>query len=87
MNKGEVRVLLGSTGKMGTGTNCQKKLIALHNLDIPWRPSDLQQRIGRIERQGNQNSVAHVFNYVTKAVLMRIYIRHWKQNSVSSDRS
>ena len=66
VNKGEVRVLLGSTGKMGTGTNCQKKLIALHNLDIPWRPSDLQQRIGRIERQGNQNSVAHVFNYVTK---------------------
>ncbi|MEE0505061.1 MAG: toprim domain-containing protein [Ruminococcus callidus] len=61
VNKGEVRVLLGSTGKMGTGTNCQKKLIALHNLDIPWRPSDLQQRIGRIERQGNQNSVAHVF--------------------------
>lgn len=50
VNKGEVRVLLGSTGKMGTGTNCQKKLIALHNLDIPWRPSDLQQRIGRIER-------------------------------------
>lgn len=66
VNKGEVRALLGSTGKMGTGTNCQKKLIALHNLDIPWRPSDLQQRIGRIERQGNQNSVAHVFNYVTK---------------------
>lgn len=66
VNKGEVRVLLGSTGKMGTGTNCQKKLIALHNLDIPWRPSDLQQRIGCIERQGNQNSVAHVFNYVTK---------------------
>lgn len=66
VNKGEVRILLGSTGKMGTGTNCQKKLIALHNLDIPWRPSDLQQRIGRIERQGNQNSVAHVFNYVTK---------------------
>lgn len=66
VNKGEVRVLLGSTGKMGTGTNCQKKLIALHNLDIPWRPSDLQQRIGRIERQGNQNSMAHVFNYVTK---------------------
>ena len=66
VNKGEARVLLGSTGKMGTGTNCQKKLIALHNLDIPWRPSDLQQRIGRIERQGNQNSVAHVFNYVTK---------------------
>ncbi len=66
VNKGEVRVLLGSTGKMGTGTNCQKKLIALHNLDISWRPSDLQQRIGRIERQGNQNDKAHVFNYVTK---------------------
>lgn len=66
VNKGEIRVLLGSTGKMGTGTNCQKKLVALHNLDIPWRPSDLQQRIGRIERQGNQNDKAHVFNYVTK---------------------
>lgn len=66
VNKGEVRVLLGSTSKMGTGTNCQKKLIALHNLDIPWRPSDLQQRIGRIERQGNQNAKAHVYNYVTK---------------------
>ena len=66
VNKGEIRVLLGSTGKMGTGTNCQKKLVALHNLDIPWRPSDLQQRIGRIERQGNQNTKAHVFNYVTK---------------------
>ncbi len=51
---------------MGTGTNCQKKLVALHNLDIPWRPSDLQQIIGRIERQGNQNAKAHVFNYVTK---------------------
>lgn len=66
VNKGEIRVLLGSTGKMGTGTNCQKELVALHNLDIPWRPSDLQQRIGRIERQGNQNSKAHVYNYVTK---------------------
>ncbi len=66
VNKREVRVLLGSTSKMGTGTNCQKKLIALHNLDIPWRPSDLQQRIGRIERQGNQNAKAHVYNYVTK---------------------
>lgn len=66
VNKGEIRVLLGSTGKMGTGTNCQKKLIALHNLDIPWRPSDQQQRIGRIERQGNQNAKAHVYNYVTK---------------------
>lgn len=52
--------------KMSTGTNYQKKLIALHNLDIPWRPSDLQQRIGRIERQGNQNAKAHVYNYVTK---------------------
>lgn len=77
VNKGEVRVLLGSTGKMGTGTNCQKKLIALHNLDIPWRPSDLQQRIGRIERQGNQNSVAHVFNYVTKGSFdAYLYVRH-----------
>lgn len=66
VNKGEIRVLLGSTGKMGTGTNCQKELVALHNLDIPWRPSDLQQRIGRIGRQGNQNSKAHVYNYVTK---------------------
>lgn len=66
VNKGEVRVLFGSTAKMGTGTNCQKKLIALHNLDIPWRPSDMSQRGGRIERQGNENSKAHIYNYVTK---------------------
>ena len=66
VNKGEVRVLLGSTAKMGTGTNCQKKLIALHNIDIPWRPSDMSQRGGRIERQGNENSKAHIYNYVTK---------------------
>ena len=55
MRAGQVRVLLGSTAKMGAGTNVQDKLIALHDLDCPWRPSDLQQRLGRIVRQGNEN--------------------------------
>lgn len=63
---GSVRILLGSTQKMGTGTNCQKKLIALHNLDVPWRPSDLEQRIGRIVRQGNEHEEVAVFRYVTE---------------------
>lgn len=56
MRSGEVRVLIGSTQKMGAGTNAQRKLIALHHMDCPWRPSDLQQREGRIIRQGNENS-------------------------------
>ena len=63
---GRVRVLLGSTQKMGAGTNVQDRLIALHDLDCPWRPSDLQQRSGRIIRQGNKNQKIHIFRYVTK---------------------
>ena len=63
---GQVRVLLGSTAKMGAGTNVQDRLVALHDLDCPWRPGDLAQRKGRIERQGNQNETVHVFRYVTE---------------------
>ena len=63
---GQVRVLLGSTQKMGAGTNVQDRLVALHDLDCPWRPGDLAQRKGRIERQGNQNEKVHVFRYVTE---------------------
>ena len=63
---GQVRVLLGSTAKMGAGTNVQDRLVALHDLDCPWRPGDLAQRKGRIERQGNQNPLVHVYRYVTE---------------------
>ncbi|MDF2923885.1 MAG: hypothetical protein K0R57_2799 [Paenibacillaceae bacterium] len=66
VRRGEVRVLLGSTQKMGTGTNVQTRLIAAHHLDCPWRPSDIIQRDGRILRQGNQNEVVQIFRYVTK---------------------
>ena len=63
---GQVRVLMGSTAKMGAGTNVQDRLVALHDLDCPWRPGDLAQRKGRIERQGNQNLLVHVYRYVTE---------------------
>ena len=63
---GQVRVLLGSTSKMGAGTNVQDRLVALHDLDCPWRPGDLAQRKGRIERQGNQNPLVYVYRYVTE---------------------
>lgn len=66
VRKGDVRVLLGSTSKMGAGTNCQTKLIALHDLDCPWRPSDLEQRLGRIVRQGNENRKVEIYRYVTE---------------------
>ena len=66
VRSGQVRVLLGSTSKMGAGTNVQDRLVAIHDLDCPWRPGDLQQRKGRIERQGNQNEKVHVFRYVTE---------------------
>lgn len=69
VNKGEIRVLIGSTSKMGTGTNVQKKLIATHDLDVPWRPSDLEQRAGRIIRQGNENKKVEIYRYVTKGTL------------------
>ncbi len=63
---GQVRILLGSTQRMGAGTNCQQKLVALHHLDCPWRPSDLQQREGRIIRQGNENKEVDIYSYVTE---------------------
>ena len=63
---GKVRILLGSTAKMGAGTNVQKRLIALHHLDIPWRPSDIEQREGRILRQGNDNPKVEIYRYVTE---------------------
>ncbi|WP_425464458.1 SNF2-related protein [Paenibacillus oralis] len=66
VRRGEVRILLGSTQKMGTGTNIQTKLIAAHHIDCPWRPSDIIQRDGRILRQGNQNETVRIFRYVTK---------------------
>ncbi len=66
VRNGEVRVLLGSTNKMGTGANCQQKLKAVHHLDCPYRPADLQQRNGRIIRQGNENKEIDIYNYVTK---------------------
>ena len=66
MRSGQVRILLGSTQRMGAGTNCQQKLIALHHLDCPWRPSDLQQREGRIIRQGNENPEVDIYSYVTE---------------------
>jgi N12 class adenine-specific DNA methylase/adenine-specific DNA methylase len=66
VRKGQVRILLGSTFKMGAGTNVQDRLIALHDLDCPWRPRDLEQRSGRIVRQGNKNDEVHIFRYVTE---------------------
>ena len=66
VRSGQVRVLIGSTAKMGAGTNCQDKLIALHDADCPWRPSGLAQRLGRIVRQGNQNPEVEIFRYVTE---------------------
>ena len=66
MRSGEVRVLLGSTQKMGAGTNCQDRMIAIHDLDAPWRPGDLEQRKGRLVRQGNRNPKVRVYRYVTE---------------------
>ena len=66
VRKGDVRILLGSTQKMGAGTNVQNKLIALHDLDVPWRPADLEQRAGRIVRQGNENREVNIYRYVTE---------------------
>lgn len=66
VRSGQVRILIGSTAKMGAGTNCQDRLIALHDADCPWRPSDLAQRLGRIVRQGNQNPEVEIYRYVTE---------------------
>ena len=66
MREGSIRILLGSTAKMGAGTNVQNRLYAIHDLDCPWRPADLEQRMGRLVRQGNQNQEVHVFRYITE---------------------
>ena len=66
LNAGDIRVVIGSTGKLGTGCNFQKKLIAAHHVDAPWRPSDITQREGRIKRQGNENSSVQIFTYATE---------------------
>lgn len=66
VREGKVRILIGSTGKMGAGTNVQERLIAIHDLDCPWRPSDLEQRAGRIIRQGNRNKDVYIYRYVTE---------------------
>ena len=67
VRSGQVRVLMGSTAKMGAGTNVQDRLVALHDLDCPWRPGDLEQRSGRIIRQGNRNKEVHIYRYVTES--------------------
>ena len=77
VRSGQVRILLGSTQRMGAGTNCQQKLIALHHLECPWRPSDLQQREGRIIRQGNENPEVDIYSYVTEGTFdAYLYVRH-----------
>ena len=79
VRSGQVRILMGSTAKMGAGTNCQDKLIALHDVDCPWRPSDLAQRLGRIVRQGNQNPEVEIFRYVTENTF-DAYLYHLVEN-------
>ena len=77
VRSGQVRVLLGSTAKMGAGTNVQTLLVAVHHLDVGWRPSDMTQRNGRIVRQGNQNKQVYVYNYVTESTFdAYLYVRH-----------
>lgn len=77
VRKGDVRILLGSTQKMGAGTNVQNKLIALHDLDVPWRPADLEQRAGRIVRQGNENEKVNIYRYVTENTFdAYLWVRH-----------
>jgi hypothetical protein len=61
---------MGSTQKMGAGTNCQDRLIALHDMECPWRPADLAQRLGRIVRQGNKNPVVEIFRYITESTFV-----------------
>lgn len=77
VKSGQVRFLLGSTAKMGAGTNVQDRLIALHHLDVGWKPSDLEQREGRIIRQGNRNKKVHIYRYVTEATFdSYMWVRH-----------
>ena len=77
VRSGQVRVLMGSTAKMGAGMNVQDRLIALHDLDAPWRPGDLEQRAGRIVRQGNKNKEVYIYRYVTeKSFDAYLWVRH-----------
>ena len=77
VRSGSVRVLMGSTQKMGAGTNVQDRLIATHDLDCPWRPADLEQRAGRIVRQGNNNPEVHIYRYVTEGTFdSYLWVRH-----------
>ena len=77
VRSGKVRILLGSTAKMGAGTNVQTLLVAVHHLDVGWRPSDMTQRNGRIIRQGNQNKRVFVYNYVTEGTFdAYLWVRH-----------
>jgi ATP-dependent helicase YprA (DUF1998 family) len=77
VRQGKVRVLFGSTFKMGSGTNVQDRLIALHDIDCPWRPADLAQRAGRIVRQGNQNAEVDIFRYCTEGTFdAYLFVRH-----------
>ena len=77
VRSGQVRFLLGSTAKMGAGTNVQDRLIAEHHLDVPWRPSDIEQREGRIIRQGNQNQSVRIFRYITEGTFDAYsWVRH-----------
>ena len=88
VRSGQVRVLLGSTQKMGTGTNVQKRLVALHHLDAPWKPAEVEQRDGRILRQGNENKEVAIYRYVTERSLRRLYVAGTgDQGRASSPRS
>ena len=78
---GEVRVLLGSTQKMGAGTNVQDRLVAVHHLDVGWRPADMTQRNGRIIRQGNRNKQVQVFQYVTEGTFDAYLCRSYRRKS------
>jgi SNF2 family DNA or RNA helicase len=73
-----VRVLIGSTQKMGTGTNVQKRLVALHHCDAPWKPAEVEQRDGRILRQGNENEEVAIYRYVTEGSFDAYSGRRWK---------
>ena len=87
MRSGDVRILLGSTAKMGAGTNVQQRLAAVHHLDVGWKPSDMTQRNGRIIRQGNMNKEVKVFNYVTEGTFDSYLFQTLRINSDSSAKS
>ena len=87
VRQGSMRVLIGSTAKMGTGTNVQRRLIALHHLDAPWKPAEVEQREGRILRQGNTNQVVAVYRYVTEGSFDAYMWQAWKQKQNSSRKS